>query len=378
MKEILQSFEVSYSYPVVFTRGVFAPGNAAFSSVIARAGPGPHRMLLALDSGLIEARPELIASVEAYTQGLGGLVELAGSPLVVRGGEICKSDPREVGELRRRIEAEGLCRHSFVVAIGGGSVLDAIGYGTATSHRGVRFIRVPTTVLAQNDAGVGTKNAINLDGRKNFIGTFAPPYAVINDLDMLDTLPERDMRSGIAEAIKVALIKDRAFFEELHQGRTRLASFDPEAMERMIVRCTELHLEHIRSTGDPFELGSARPLDFGHWAAHKLEEMSGYTLRHGEAVAVGVALDSLYSARSGMLPERDAGVIVRTLADIGFELGPPTLDELDIEAALAEFREHLGGSLNITLLAEIGRGVEVTSIDERRMADCISELRAAD
>ena len=106
--------------------------------------------------------------------------------------------------------------------------------------------------------------------------------------------------------------------------------------------------------------------------------MSGYTLRHGEAVAVGVALDSLYSARSGMLPERDAGVIVRTLADIGFELGPPALDELDIEAALAEFREHLGGSLNITLLAEIGRGVEVTSIDERRMADCISELRAAD
>ncbi len=377
MNEILQSFEVSYSYPVIFTRGVFDAGNGALASVLGRAGPGPHRVLVAIDSGLLEARPELPAALSAYARDNTEVLDLAGRPLVVRGGEVCKSDPREVTELHRLIEGHGLCRHSFVLAMGGGSVLDAIGYGAATAHRGIRFIRMPTTVLAQNDAGVGTKNAINLNGRKNFIGTFAPPYAVINDFDMLATLPRRDMRSGIAEAVKVALIKDANFFSELHDNRGRLARFEAAAMERMVVRCTELHLEHIRVTGDPFELGSARPLDFGHWAAHKLEATSGYNIRHGEAVAVGVALDSLYSARTGLLPRPDAELVIDTLSEIGFELAPAELADLDIAAALDEFREHLGGSLNITLVERIGRGVEVNNIDIAAMSECVSELLAA-
>jgi 3-dehydroquinate synthase len=155
----------------------------------------------------------------------------------------------------------------------------------------------------QNDAGVGVKNGINALGRKNFIGTFAPPFAVINDFAFLDTLPPRELRAGMAEAVKVALIKDRSFFTHLYEQRFELASFSPRPLEEMIHRCAALHMHHIGTGGDPFELGSARPLDFGHWSAHKLEEMTGGLLRHGEAVSIGIALDSLYSYYNGMIEE---------------------------------------------------------------------------
>ena len=372
--EIQQAFEVHYSYPVTFTRGVFSERNDTFCRVLRRAGERRHRILPVLDSGLVAADPTLSDRLARYARAHTDLIELVGAPLLVRGGEICKSDPREVDELRAMVERHGLCRHSFILAVGGGSVLDAMGYAAATVHRGVRFIRMPTTVLAQNDAGVGTKNAINYRGRKNFIGTFAPPFAVINDLDMLATLLRRDLRSGIAEALKVALIKDSGFFEALHRGRAQLAAFEPDAMEEMIVRCTELHLEHIRTNGDPFELGSARPLDFGHWLAHKLEAISGYELRHGEAVAVGIAVDSLYSERLGMISRQQLEAILTTLEGVGFDIHHPGLVTLDIEQALAEFREHLGGELSITLLDGIGRGIEVNRIDTALMGECVAGL----
>src|SRR5205085_1421109 len=117
-------------------------------------------------------------------------------------------------------------------------------------HRGCRLIRMPTTVLAQNDAGVGVKNGVNFQGRKNFVGSFAPPFAVINDYDFLRTLPARDMRAGMAEAVKVATIKDADFLSWLHKERRALGAFAPEAVEYMIERCAERHIEHVGSA-DP-------------------------------------------------------------------------------------------------------------------------------
>jgi len=229
-------------------------------------------------------------------------------------------------------------------------------------------------VLAQNDAGVGVKNGINAFGRKNFLGTFAPPFAVLNDLEFLKTLQVRDLRSGIAEAVKVALIRDRSFFEALYAERHELALFAPPALERMIVRCAELHLEHIAGGGDPFEFGSSRPLDFGHWNAHKLEELSGSELRHGEAVAIGIALDSLYSREEGLLGDLELHRILSLLEDVGFVLYHPALSWLDVAKALAEFQEHLGGELSIPLLAGIGNKVEAHAIDLGRMKRCIEKL----
>jgi 3-dehydroquinate synthase len=281
----------------------------------------------------------------------------------------------EVQQFYDKVADEGVCRHSFVLVIGGGAVLDAIGYAAATAHRGIKLIRMPSTVLAQNDAGVGVKNAINHGKRKNFIGTFSPPFAVINDYDLLSSLECRDKRAGIAEAIKVALIKDKDFFNELYNNRHALTVFKEQAMQSMIQRCAQLHLTHISKNGDPFEQGSARPLDFGHWAAHKLEEMTHATVRHGEAVAMGVMLDSLYSWKMGSLEDEEIIAIYELIRDLGFSLYHYELGKLDVANALEEFREHLGGKLCITLIEQIGKGCEVSSIDTEIMQSCVADLK---
>ena len=133
--------------------------------------------------------------------------------------------------------------------------------------------------------------------QKNWVGTFAVPDAVINDFSFLRTLPDSQKRAGYVEAIKVALIRDRAFFEWIEERTDSLAKFEQIPMEQLIRRSAALHLDHIAGSGDPFERGSARPLDFGHWIAHKLEPMSGFEVGHGDAVAIGLAADVIYCTR---------------------------------------------------------------------------------
>src|SRR5262245_48475167 len=223
----------------------------------------------------------------------------------------------------------GIDRHAFTIIIGGGAVLDAVGFATATTHRGVRTIRVPTTVLAQNDAGIGVKNGINAFGAKNFLGSFAPPWAVINDAAFLSTLPARDKRAGLAEAVKVSLIRDPVFFAWLREHAAGLHDFQHDLLVRSIRRGAELHLQHIALGGDPFELGSARPLDFGHWAAHKLESLSSHRLRHGEAVAIGMAIDTRYSVEAGLLSPEDGDIVIGLLRALGFDLWDEALELKD-------------------------------------------------
>ncbi|MBW2274322.1 MAG: 3-dehydroquinate synthase [Deltaproteobacteria bacterium] len=374
MREILQSFRVAYDYPVVFTRNAFSPSNCTLTGVLARGGAPPQRILPVIDAGLLAADPGLPDRIESWAARSDLQLELIREPLIVRGGEICKRDPKEVREFHDLVAKHSLCRHSYALVIGGGAVLDAMGYAAATAHRGIRLIRMPSTSLAQNDAGIGVKNAVYFAGRKNFLGTFAPPFAVVNDFALLDSLDERDLCAGSAEAIKVSLIRDADFFRSLYEARHALARFDAPAMESMIVRCAELHLEHIQTSGDPFELGSARPLDFGHWAAHKLEELTGGSLRHGEAVAIGIAIDSLYSRRAGMIAEEELEQILALLEEVGFDLYHPALRTLEVERALSEFREHLGGKLCITLLKGIGSGIEVDHIDLPLMKSCVESL----
>jgi len=296
-------------------------------------------------------------------------------PLVVPGGECAKNDLTNVATIQQAIHQYGICRHSYVMAIGGGAVIDMVGFAAATAHRGVRLIRVPTTVLSQNDSGIGVKNSVNAFEKKNFLGTFAPPVAVLNDADFLTTLSPRDWRSGISEAIKVALLKDVEFFNFIEKKADRLVDRDMQAMHWLIYRCAQLHIDHIATSGDPFEFGSSRPLDFGHWAAHKLERLSHYTLRHGEAVAIGMALDSTYSYLAGLLPKPDWQRILRLLSAVGFavytrELSLHLHDQRDtrcIFTGLQEFREHLGGRLTLPLLERIGRSIEVHEVDEQTM-----------
>jgi 3-dehydroquinate synthase len=279
------------------------------------------------------------------------------------------------------IQEHRIDRHSFVVAVGGGAVLDAVGLVAATSHRGIRLIRVPTTVLSQNDSGVGVKNSVNLKGAKNFVGTFAPPFAVLNDIAFIDDLPTREKIAGMAEAVKVALIRDADFFHWLERNIDALSLFERAAMSVLIRRCAELHMRQIAHGGDPFEGGSARPLDFGHWAAHKMESLTRNHVRHGEAVAIGIALDTRYSVLAGLLEPGIEDRVAALLELLGFRLWHPVLEaraadgSSPIMQGVAEFREHLGGELTITLLADIGRGVEVHEMDERHIQEAIAWLK---
>ncbi len=371
---IHQQFTVNYTFPIIFTREVFDPQNVALLDIIAQGNRSLNQVLIVIDNEVIRTNPNVIADIDRYSETHKQIMQLVEPPLQICGGESCKNDYANVQKIHALVDHYKLCRHSFIIAIGGGALLDAVGFAAATAHRGIRLIRVPTTVLAQNDAGVGVKNGINAFGRKNFIGTFTPPFAVINDSVFIETLSERDRRAGIAEAVKVALIRDQDFFESLYQMRHSLADFNPLSMHQMIYRCAELHIQHIASSGDPFESGSSRPLDFGHWVAHKLEQFNGSGLRHGEAVAVGIAIDSSYAHRMGLLAESDLEKILTLLETLGFNLHHPALAQIDPLSALEEFREHLGGELTIPLLQEIGRCVEVNHINIPVMNACLARF----
>ena len=384
MDVIRQKVRVDFEYPVYFTTGVVTPSNLLLRDVVARsADRSPSQLIVVLDQGVLDHHPRLPEEIGEYAHRHRTVLSLSAPVVVVPGGEAVKNDPRHVDDIHRAINDAGLCRHSYVVAIGGGAVLDAAGYAAATAHRGIRLIRVPTTVLAQDDSAMGVKNGINAFGKKNYLGTFAPPFAVINDVGFLETLPDRHWRAGVSEAIKAALIKDRAFFDFLEEHAAALRSRDLSAMEQVIRRCAVLHLSHISSGGDPFELGSSRPLDFGHWSAHKLEQLTDHRLSHGEAVAIGIALDTTYSYLAGFLPEDDWRRIISLLPSLGLSVYVPELDQhLDrdndpasVLRGLDEFREHLGGSLTILMLRSIGAPFDVHEIRRDVMIRSIAVLR---
>lgn len=377
-----QRFSVPFEYPVYFTRDLFSGSNSTLRDIVAKSPTGKRpRILFYVDSGVTEQFPDLSRRIGTYVTQHGAHVELADEIEIVRGGEACKNDPNIIARLQRQIVDRGIDRHSFVVGIGGGAVLDLIGYVAATAHRGVRHIRVPTTVLAQNDSGVGVKNGVNAFGLKNLIGTFQPPAAVINDSLFIDVLPGREKRAGMAEAVKVALIRDSAFFQWIEEQAEALSLFASDPLDRLIRHCAMLHMRQIAFGGDPFERGSARPLDFGHWAAHKLETLSNYELRHGEAVAIGIAIDTRYSVLAGHLSKDDDIRVRRLLERLGFTLWHPACDhhngtgDLELLRGLEDFREHLGGELCVTLLSEIGSGVEVHTMDKNLVAKAVDWLR---
>jgi 3-dehydroquinate synthase len=377
---IEQDIRVNFRYAVHFTRDLFSISNPLLRDVVAPEGPAPPpKLLVALDRGVHRRHPRLLSRIEAYCRHYRQDLTLVGAPLLFEGGEHLKNDPPFVTIMQQAIHAAGLCRHSYLVAIGGGALIDMVGFAAATAHRGIRLIRVPTTVMAQADASIGVKNSINAFGKKNFIGTFAPPVAVLNDANFLTTLAPRDWIGGVAEAVKVALIKDAAFFTFLEEHADALAERDLALMEQVIYRCAALHLDHIANGGDPFELGSSRPLDFGHWAAHKLEHLSGYELGHGQAVAIGIALDSTYAHLMGLLPQAQWQRILTTLRTLGFDLDDPHLTmEDDLLDGLTEFREHLGGPLTIMLIWDIGQGLEVHEVDPDLVRESLALLKRND
>ncbi len=314
---LVQRLSVAFEYPVHFTRDVFSWENLTFVRTIARREPiRRHRLFVIVERAVADAHPCLLDDVMRYAQVYRERLALLREPFVVEGGE-----PAKDGELVSQL-------HS------------------AFEH----------------------------------LGTFAPPFAVINDEDFLVTLSERETLAGLAEALKVALIRDPSFFGWLRLHAPTLRAGEHDVVAQVVRRAAEHHLEHIATAGDPFELGSARPLDFGHWAAHKLEVMTNHELRHGEAVAIGCALDTVYSAACGLLDHEALDPIISTIEALGLPTYHPALEyeaggRRVVLDGLSDFREHLGGELTITLLENIGRGVQVNVVDPELVLRAIDWLR---
>lgn len=375
-QSIFQKLEVSWEYPVYFTENLFDEKNRVFLEAICRKeSDKKHRFFIAVDDNVAKAHPGLEEKIFRYVSRHSGELDLVAPIFSIPGGEAAKNEHAWIENIHQKIHSLGLCRQSFVVAIGGGAVLDMVGYASSTPHRGLRLIRIPTTVLSQNDSGVGVKNAINAFGKKNFLGTFAPPFSVINDSQFLLTLSQRDWICGVTEAIKVALLKSPDFFSYLEQHAPLLVNRDISIMQNVVYNCAELHLKHIRTAGDPFEFGHSRPLDFGHWSAHKLESLSQYRLRHGEAVACGIALDTLYSVAMGFFPAEQGNRVIHLFQSLGFSLYQPEMEQENFLHGLAEFREHLGGILCIPLLSAIGSSFEVKDMDAKKIQDAVFFLK---
>lgn len=366
MNQIKQRFQVPFEYTIFFTDHLFQQQNFLFKQFLESEDAGiVKKILFVIDEQVIAHHPSLIDSINTYFSGFEK-IKLVDKIIIVPGGETCKNTDQYVNEIIESVDKDRIDRHSYIAAIGGGAVLDMVGYAAAISHRGIRHIRIPTTVLSQNDSGIGVKNSINYKGKKNFLGTFSPPVAVFNDYQFLLSLSDRDWRSGIAEAVKVALIKDKSFFEWLQANATAMVQRNKDAMQYQIKRCAELHLQHIGG-GDPFEKGSSRPLDFGHWSAHKVEQLSHFEVKHGEAVAMGIALDTVYSHLRGWLDKESMLAVIQLINDLGFPVSHPLMEIENADSPLIqglhEFQEHLGGKLTIMLLTAIGKGEEVNELD---------------
>lgn len=370
-------FSVPFVHRVRYTQDILGADEGVLLQLLEPSGDLPPRVQFWVDEAIAQAQPDLRHRLRAFVLRHTGRITPTGNVQVLPGGETVKNDIHLLERMLKVFHAANLDRRSYVVVIGGGAVLDAVGFAAAIAHRGIRLIRLPTTTLAQADSGVGVKNAVNLFHKKNWLGSFNVPWAIINDSALLSTLPDRDFLCGFSEAVKVTLLKDAQKFRELCDVAERIRQRDMSAAEPMIRISAELHRAHITQGGDPFEMLEARPLDFGHWSAHKLEVMSDFQLKHGEAVAIGVAVDSIYSSLVHGLPEIEVTRVLKCLDDLGLVLDHPVLHDTEtLFAGLEEFRQHLGGRLTLTMLEDVGRSLEVHTVDYSRMSEAIRRVAA--
>lgn len=368
-------FDVPFTHRLRFTDDLFGADSDVLAELLETSDDKPARIQFWLDQNVADSQPQLISLVKRFADSRPDHVQRIGQIQLVPGGEEVKNDIHLLEQILKVFNVSDLDRRSYIVAIGGGAVLDAVGFATSIAHRGLRLVRIPTTTLSQADSGIGVKNSMNLFHKKNWMGSFAVPWAVINDSEMLSTLSNRDFIGGFSEAVKVSLLKDRAMFDKICQSAEAIANREMNVAEPIIRSSAQLHLDHITRGGDPFEMLEARPLDFGHWSAHKMETMSDFSLRHGEAVAIGVAIDTVYSSLEMGLSEKIAEQVLQCLGNLGFHLADPSLTNVEVLFdGLEEFRQHLGGRLTLTMLEDVGQPREVHTVNRDKMLMAIEQV----
>ncbi len=392
----------TFAHRVWWSNDVLAPGNAAFTAALEQV----HGNCVAfVDSGVAQSWPHLSqkiagafaalqpAATSSASQHSSAKVQRNSQPVagaspvatvapclahveIIPGGEKCKDGLEWVGRVAKLCFDHGVNRHGAVIAIGGGAVLDAVGFGAAIAHRGVRLIRVPTTTLAQDDSAMGVKCGVNMYNQKNALGCFAVPWAILCDEQFLTTLSIEHWLGGFSEVVKIALLKDGLLFEQIESNAKSITARDMKVAAPILRRSAWLHREHILNGGDPFEVGTARPLDHGHWSAHRLEVLSKFTVAHGHAVSIGIALDACLAVEMRLLEAKVAARIIRLLRSLELPAWHPMLQSRqEIVAGLEQFRQHLGGNFAIPLLSAIGKSHDVTHISHEDFEKATTTLR---
>jgi len=361
------------SYEVVKTRHVFNPENKLLAEEIKK-----RNAFFVVDKGIGEQQIEELKNYMVMLYPDWSKADVKRHMLILAGGEKVKNGLRGVFNVFRiayRAWRAKLDKQSAFVLIGGGATLDVAGFAGSIFHRGTDHIRIPTTLLAQDDAGIGVKNGINFFGQKNFFGTYYPPQSVLIDPFFLKTANPRIMSDGIAEIIKVTLLKDKEDFEKLEAAHGILFHL-PEALkgqvsETLLAPAEELlwisiknHLGQI--TKDPRERISARPLDYGHAWGHRLEIVTRHRLSHGQGVAIGMAIDSYISWRRGYITEKEFKRIIKLIRAVDLPIYDKAATFDNLWPGLEDFRAHLGGKLTITLLGEEGAASGAEGIGKKQ------------
>ncbi len=303
---------------------------------------------------------------------------LAGRPFascVLPGGESQKT-LGNVAAIIDALVAARLNRDGLVLALGGGVIGDIAGFAAASYQRGIAFVQLPTTLLAQVDSAVGGKTGVNHPGGKNLIGAFHQPNAVITDTDTLSTLPDRELRAGFAEIVKAALVADAAFFEWLESNAARVLVRNADALEHAIRRACEIKAAIVAE--DEREEGRRAMLNFGHSFGHAIETGAGYgRVLHGEAVAAGMVLAAELSARLGRLPGADALRVRELLSRSGLPVDPPRLGRAKMLELMGMDKKVAGGRLRLILLDAIGKPVVSADYPQDALETLLEERAGA-
>lgn len=302
---------------------------------------------------LAERHPAARTAVIADTNVAAAL----GSPLpaaplfIFPAGEAHKSRATWA-DLTDRLLAARYDRHTVIVAFGGGVATDLAGFVAATLLRGVPWIAVPTTTLAMLDAAVGGKTGVDTNAGKNLVGAFHPPSAVICDPAVLRTLPERNYREGLAEAVKHAATLDDRYGEWISRNTASIARRDGAALESLIRRSIELKANVVAE--DERESGRRAVLNAGHTVAHALERATEYAIPHGEAVAIGLVLETRVAERMGVARAGTADHVAALLTSLGLPVAPPPLDRERVLGAMLADKKNRAGVVHAALIASFG------------------------
>jgi 3-dehydroquinate synthase len=309
--------------------------------------------------------PLYLAKVRAALEEAGARV----AEIIVEDGEAAKRW-ENVDRICDALLAARFGRDTLVVALGGGVVGDLAGFAAAVYQRGVPFLQVPTTLLAQVDSSVGGKTAINHGRGKNMIGAFHQPQAVIADLGTLDSLPDRELRAGLAEVIKHGFALDTPFVEWLESNIERILAREPDALAYAVRRCCELKARIVAA--DERESGQRALLNFGHTFGHAIEGAAGYgAWLHGEAVGAGMVMAAELSSLLNQLKKTDVARVRDLLRRAGLPLNGPAVSPERLIELMAVDKKAAAGKVRFVLLEAIGRARVQGGIEERLVREAI-------